>query len=118
MKMKENGPSGPRQEALKIISSNSQRIIDDFVAFSRKFPSAGMVQDVMGLGGITNMAKSLDRIADLANGETEKIGPRNAQFVVALLNIERFRGFILRRFEGQLTHADLYEIKEEFENYL
>ncbi|MDH5597366.1 MAG: hypothetical protein OEY44_04620 [Candidatus Peregrinibacteria bacterium] len=108
--------SGPNHAVTGLLLEHETLIISELKALQRENPNDPTCVDVDRLGGIRNLALSFDRIRDLHDGNTQKIGPSNASFLVAYLNSPNIRSFIAA--QSGTTEADVYEIMETFLSFI
>ncbi len=69
-------------------------------------------------GSLGNFGLSLEGIIDFLEGRRASIGPSNARFDVAFLNVPTIRQFIVNNTDGKVTEADLLEIQATLIEYL
>ena len=114
MEAKDETPTELNLRAARALVSHKQEILRSLSDLENTDPENEALREVEDLGGIGIFGMTLNRVADVSQGNIEKITPSNAEFVVAYLNSSPIQHFIVEQSGGDLTLNDVSEIRDFF----
>ena len=100
--------------AIQSLEKYKAEMLDKLSKLEDSDPDSEVVHEIDRLGGIGIFGMTLERIADISQGDTSGINPDNARFVVGYLNSGAIQNFIVEESNGELTLSDVSEIRDFF----